>query len=62
MPPSSKVIENLAVKLSTAKSTEGGEGADEMVDIVTLETVRDTLEAALEEEMRIGGGDEVKCM
>lgn len=54
-----KVIEELASKLATARSTgEGGED-NEMPDSVTLETVRDTLEAALDEEVRIAEGDEV---
>ena len=31
-----------------------------MVDAVSLETVRDTLEAALDEEIRVAEGDEVR--
>lgn len=50
-----KVIEALASELEAAAAGHG-----EKADIVTLETVREILEAALEEEMRIAEGDEVR--
>ncbi|CAM9350552.1 unnamed protein product, partial [Laminaria digitata] len=59
-----QVIKALAAELVAARV--GGEGAgegarggsSEVVDTVSLETVRDTLEAALDEEMRVAAGDE----
>lgn len=52
------MIEAAATKLMEASSNaaKGGRGGDEeAADMISLETVRDTLEAALEEEM--GGGE-----
>ena len=58
-----EVIEALAAELAAAAPAaagvpdEGGDG-DEVPDAVTLETVRDTLEAALDEEIRVAEGDD----
>lgn len=61
----SQVIEALAVELAEAASaagpSDGGKNGDddEMADAVTLETVRETLGAALDDEIRRSEGDEV---
>lgn len=56
-----KVIETLAMELAAAGTVGAGEGDEEAADSVSLETVRDKLEAALEEETRVvGEGEEVK--
>ena len=61
-PPHTQVINALAAELATARvgGEGGGEGSGEVVDAVSLETVRDTLEAALDEEIRVAEGDEVR--
>lgn len=47
---------DLAVALSDMR---GGAGTEETVDVVSLETVRDALEAALEKELKDADGQEV---
>lgn len=60
-----EVIEALAAELAAAapaaeeSDEEGGDGG-EVADAITLETVRDTLEASLNEEIRVAEGGDVE--
>ncbi|CAM9332790.1 unnamed protein product [Ectocarpus sp. 6 AP-2014] len=54
-----EVVEALAAELAAASTKGGADGdVDETADAVTLETVRDTVGAALEDEIRRAEGDE----
>lgn len=54
------MIEALAAELPDAAGlSDGRHDGDESADAVTLETVRETLEAALDDEIRRAEGDEV---
>lgn len=57
VPP--QVIEALAAELSGTGLSDGLGDVDESADAVTLETVRETLGAALDDEVRRAEGDEV---
>lgn len=54
-----QVIEALAAELLGAGLSDGLGDVDESADAVTLETVRETLGAALDDEIRRAEGDEV---
>ena len=54
-----QVVEALAAELAAAAPAAGG-GVDETADAVTLETVRETLGAALDGEIRRAEGDDVR--
>lgn len=53
------MIETLAAELPGAGLSDGLGDVDESADAVTLETVRETLGTALDDEIRRAEGDEV---